>query len=184
MSRRTDTMDSGQAPDQEGFLHRFSRRKQAARLGLAEEEPAAAPVIAAVEAVPETPPGDGQMPPIGSLTPRSDFSGFLSPAVSESLHRQALRRLWEVGGLDRDDGLDVYAGDYTHFRSLGALVTTEMRHRLELEARRQAEALTRSPGTAGAGQEEIPKTGAETPMASAARVAETPKSSPPEAADS
>lgn len=85
------------------------------------------------------------MPSLESLTADSDYSAFFSPKVSESLRRSALRRLWQIGDFGVADGLDIYAADYTRFEALGDLVTAEMKHRVELEMRRQAEALSESP---------------------------------------
>lgn len=133
------------APEDEPFLQRFHRRKVAARRGepLSDEPPSGELATPA----PAAPPGpeplltDEDMPPIESLTAESDFSGFLSPGVSEDLRRAALRRLWQVADLDFVDELDIYAGDYTRFEPLGDLVTREMSRRLERAVRREAERL-------------------------------------------
>jgi hypothetical protein len=134
MSRRKEI-------DREGFLQRIHRRKQAARQG----EPLADEPLEEADACDDVVPQasvlrDEDMPPVESLESGSDFSGFLSPGVSDALQRAALRRLWQVADLDFIDDLDIYASDYTEFEPLGDLVTREMRHRLALEARRQAEA--------------------------------------------
>jgi len=126
----------------EGFLRRLHRRKQAAREGL--ELPDEPPVeeTHATEPEPVQPVlSDEDMPPVDELKADSDFSPFLSPGVSESLQREALRRLWQVADLEFVDDLDIYASDYTEFEPLGALVTREMRHRMELETARQAQQL-------------------------------------------
>ena len=81
------------------------------------------------------------MPPLESLTADSDYSGFLSPRVSEGLRRAALRRLFHGAEFNVVDGLDEYADDFTRFETLGEIVTADMRHLLEVQARRQAEAL-------------------------------------------
>ncbi len=128
--------------DEEGFLQRLHRRKLAARNGepLPEEPPREEAAQAPPEDLPPEEPllTDADMPPIDSLDAASDYSGFLSPGVSDALQRAALRRLWQVADLDFIDELDIYASDYTAFEPLGDLVTREMRHRIELEARRQA----------------------------------------------
>lgn len=129
----------------ESFLQRFHRRKLAARRGevLPDEPSPAMPPVAGPPIPPDPEPvlTDADMPPVESLTGESDFSGFLSPGVSEDLRRAALRRLWQVADIDFVDDLDVYAGDYTRFEPLGGLITREMQHRLELAARREAERL-------------------------------------------
>jgi hypothetical protein len=85
----------------EGFLGRWSRRKQA------QKAPAAAPVAA--PEVPEAPAEKGKattapaspepvdltkLPPIESLTADSDYTAFLRPGVPQSMQLAALRRLW------------------------------------------------------------------------------------------
>jgi len=123
----------------EGFLRRLHRRKQAAREGL--ELPDEPPVEEIHATEPEPVLTDEDMQPVDELKADSDFSPFLSPGVSESLQREALRRLWQVADLEFVDDLDIYASDYTEFEPLGALVTREMRHRMELETARQAQQL-------------------------------------------
>lgn len=132
-------------PD-ESFLQRFHRRKQEARRTDGDE---AAPAIPSERppsseaslAAPAPELTDADMPPLESLTVDSDYSGFLSSKVSESLRRAALRKLFHSSELNVIDGLDDYAEDFTSFTALGDLVTAEMRHRIEVEARKQAEAV-------------------------------------------
>ena len=126
--------------DDEAFLRRWSRRKTAATQPPAIEEPAVP------EAIPEPlPPGDEDMVPVESLTEDSDYAPFLSPRVSADLQRAALRKLFGAPAFNVRDGLDDYDEDFTSFQSLGKVITADLRHRLELEARRQAEALTAPP---------------------------------------
>lgn len=145
MSRRDPPSPPAQ---EESLLARMSRRKHEARgVAAAGEERAAVNATQAVQAssqmepssADEGPPTDADMPAIESLTPDSDYSGFLSPRVSEGLRRLALRRLWLSPDFGLRDGLEVYDGDYTAFEPLGGLVTAEMRHELAVEARRQAQ---------------------------------------------
>lgn len=107
--------------DDEGFLARWSRRKQAARQ--AEREPQAEP------GVPQDPPGPAganalepppeadrapALPDPATLDASSDFSVFLGRDVPIETHRAALRRLWRLDPLyNRMDGLDDYCEDYT-----------------------------------------------------------------------
>lgn len=132
-----------EAAGDESFLQRLHRRKLAARRGepLPTEPPT--PQVTASEAPgaaePEVVLTDEDMPPIESLNSESDFSGFLSPGVSEELRCAALRRLWQVADTPFIDDLDVYAADYTQFEPLGGLVTQEMSRRLEMTARREAQ---------------------------------------------
>ena len=82
---------------------------------------------------------DDDMPDIESMTPDSDYTDFLSPGVSEELRKLALRKLFRSEVFNIRDGLDEYDGDYTHFEKLGDIVTSDMKHQLELEAKRKAE---------------------------------------------
>jgi hypothetical protein len=82
---------------------------------------------------------DADMPDIESMTADSDYTDFLSPGVSEELRRLALRKLFRSEVFNIRDGLDEYDGDYTHFEKLGDIVTSDMKHQLELEAKRKAE---------------------------------------------
>ena len=84
---------------------------------------------------------DEDMPDIKSMTPDSDYTDFLSPGVSEELRNAALRKLFHSEVFNIRDGLDEYDGDYTHFESLGDIVTADMKHQLELKAKRKAEQL-------------------------------------------
>jgi len=82
---------------------------------------------------------DADMPDLESMTADSDYTDFLSPGVSEELRRLALRKLFSSEVFNIRDGLDEYDGDYTHFEKLGDIVTSDMKHQLELEAKRKAE---------------------------------------------
>jgi hypothetical protein len=126
----------------ESFLQRFNRRKQDAR-----QRQAAGPD--AVESGTEAPPQeltDADMPPLEELDAESDYSVFLSAKVSEGLRRAALRKLFHSGRFNVIDELDDYAEDFTSFTALGDLVTSDMRHRIEVEARKAAESLVREQG--------------------------------------
>ena len=84
---------------------------------------------------------DADMPDINSLTFDSVFSDFMSPGVSEKLRKRALRKLFHSDVFNIRDGLDEYDGDYTQFEKLGDIVTSDMHHQMEMEARRRAEQL-------------------------------------------
>lgn len=138
--------DEGRPRPDESFLQRFHRRKLEARgLVPASEAPvdsgtesgAAGDGTAGSEPRPE--PTDADMPALESLTEESDYSGFLSAKVSESLRRAALRKLFHSSTFNVIDELDDYAEDFTTFEALGDLVTAEMRHRLDVEQKREAE---------------------------------------------
>jgi hypothetical protein len=90
----------------DGFLARWSRRKQEAR----REEPAApldptpAEPDAQLGAEPEAPPPE--LPPIESITAETDISVFLAKGVADSIRNAALRRMWSLDPAIRD-----YIGD-------------------------------------------------------------------------
>jgi hypothetical protein len=81
------------------------------------------------------------LPSIDSLDENSELSMFLSDKVSESIKRQALRKIFHMDKFNVCDGLDDYAEDYTGFEALGDVMTAHQRLRLEREqekARQQA----------------------------------------------
>ena len=89
---------------------------------------------------------DADMPPVESLHADSDFSGFLSPGVSEELRKLALRKMFALPSFQIRDGLDDYDDDFTVYEPLGDTVTndpwTHRQKRLadEKEAAEKAEA--------------------------------------------
>ena len=139
----------------ESVLARWSRRKlEAEREAL--EPPApdtepvqspATPAIAETEAPALT---DADMPDIETLTEDSDFSPFMSPGVSEELRNLALRKLFRAPSFNIRDGLDEYDDDFTSFAKLGDVVTSDMKHRIEMEQQKLREKLAQE-----AGQDEI-----------------------------
>ena len=134
---------------EEKFLTRWSRRKdetaKRAQTGNLPERPLR-PVAGRDDdsdaaGQPAAALTDEQMPPIESLTEDSDFSGFLSPGVSEGLRKQALRKLFGSPGFNIRDGLDDYDDDFRNFAALGDLITSDMKHQMEVaEERKRREA--------------------------------------------
>lgn len=129
----------------EGVLSRWSRRKAEARDHtpadknlLQDEEQADLPV--AVESVEEPVLTDDDMPPIESLTEDSDYSLFMSSGVSDKLRNLALRKMFHVPGFNIRDGLDEYDEDYTFFEPLGDIVTSDMKHQIEMLEKKKQEA--------------------------------------------
>jgi len=123
-----------QACGEEGFFLRWSRRK----LERARDE---ATQPAAMSHAPEEEPtlGDDDVPPLETLGESSDYSVFLSPAVSDELCRLALRRLFHSPVFNIRDSLDDYDEDYGELAALGTLVPEEMRRRLTGAAERMME---------------------------------------------
>lgn len=89
---------------------------------------------------PQTILADEDMPPLDSLTENSDFSGFLSPGVSEELRKLALRKLFRSAIFNDRDGLDDYDEDFRSFPALGDHITSDMKHRMEVEEQRKRRA--------------------------------------------
>lgn len=143
MRKRQDPTAPVTDPD-EGFLSRWSRRKRQARSLADDELPAVpAPVEPAVELREEDErPAltDAELPPLETLDENSDYSGFLSPGVSDALRQRALRKLFASNKFQFRDGLDDYDDDYRSFEPLRGVLTADMRHRLEMESERLARA--------------------------------------------
>jgi len=125
-------------PEEEGFVGRWSRRKHAAPGNQAELQQDDMPTADVKNTALLT---DADMPPLESLNEDSDYTGFLSPKVSEALRKQALRKLFGSPAFNIRDGLDDYDGDYTYFEKLGDIITADMRHQIEMESRRRLDQL-------------------------------------------
>jgi len=130
--------------DDESRLSRWSRRKLASGAVQNEQGAPDAAVDMAAEIDDLPPLADEDMPPLETLTEESDYTGFLSPKVSDELRKLALRKLFHGSQFNICDGLDDYDEDFTKFAKLGDVITAEMRRRAELEAlkklQQQAEA--------------------------------------------
>jgi len=124
-----------------GLLDRWAERKR--RVADEQQREAAGSSVgeAVADESPESLPPpltDADMPPLDSLDEGSDYSGFLSPEVSEGLRRAALRKLFSSASFNICDGLDDYAEDFTSFEPLGDVVTWDMRAQQRREAERAA----------------------------------------------
>ena len=80
---------------------------------------------------------DKDMPDLNKLNEDSDYSGFLSPGVSDKLRKLALHQLFHGQSFNVCDGLDDYDEEFTSFESLGDIVTADMRFQMEEEAKRK-----------------------------------------------
>lgn len=178
MSRRPRASDD----TEDGFLSRWSRRKSRARQP---ESPAPEESLDRARGRGPNPPEavaderreaepvktDEDMPDLDSISESTDMSDFFSPGVSEDLRNLALRRLFHTAKFNVTDGLDDYAEDFRNFAPLGDIVTSDMRHRLEVDQRRrEEEALARgedvpSAGSATSETEEAPAATDEPAMA-------------------
>lgn len=115
----------------EGFLNRWSRRKLDAQQ--TENNSKDVKVVTVKPEEPVVFPTDADMPPLDSLDEDSDYSGFLSPKVSEKLRKQALHKLFHSASINVRDGLDDYDEDFTEFVKLGEVVTADIKHRMDKE---------------------------------------------------
>ncbi len=136
MNDESQSVDGAEVP-QEGRLSRWARRKSEQQNSeqagvqdqvlddlsgivdnlpenVAEESAAEVPVLT-----------DADMPPVASLGSDSDFSGFMSPGVSEQLRKLALRKMFSLASFQQRDGLDDYDDDFTNFEPLGDTVTND-----------------------------------------------------------
>ena len=84
------------ADEKEAFLSRWSRLKR--------EQPAEKPAESAPAPT---------LPPVESLTPESDFAGFMHPKVKEELRRLALKKLFSDPHFNLPDPFEAYSGDWT-----------------------------------------------------------------------
>ena len=116
------------------FFSRWSQRKQAVKLGLAEEEirqevsQNIAPdkpqpsvqnsAVSVASAKPEAadpaaePPKLPTLSDVEQLTPDSDFSTFMTQGVSPDVRNAAMKKLFTDPHYNVMDGLDIYIGDY------------------------------------------------------------------------
>ena len=130
-------------PADGGFLSRWSRRKQQARVGepAVEDDPRTAPVpsmpapvavVGQADAVDEDALSDEELlaryelPDPSTLTATDDVAAFMRNGVPKRLRNMALRRVWRLDPvLANLDGLNDYDEDYTDAAMLvGAAVKT------------------------------------------------------------
>lgn len=130
----------------ESALSRWSRRKREAQQAPA--QPPLSDQTLAAEAAPPTVAEedkpvltDADMPDVDTLNEESDFSPFMSAGVSDELRNLALRKLFRAPVFNIRDGLDEYDDDFTKFEKLGDIVTSDMKHRIEMEQQKLREKL-------------------------------------------
>jgi len=82
---------------------------------------------------------DQDMPSLDSLNEESDYSGFLSPGVSEALQRLALRKLFGAAKFQVRDGLDDYDTDYNRLQPLHRVLAGATRDELGQALQRTAD---------------------------------------------
>jgi hypothetical protein len=109
-----------------GFFSRWSQRKQAVKLGLAEEEKPQQknqePVQSKAGPLASTPQDGAEnkaepvklptLADVEQLTPQSDFSSFMTQGVTPEVRNAAMKKLFTDPHYNVMDGLDIYIGDY------------------------------------------------------------------------
>jgi len=85
---------------------------------------------------------DQDMPSLESLNEESDYSGFLSPGVSDGLHRLALRKLFSATKFQVRDGLDDYDTDYNLLQPLHRVLAGVTQDELTQQLKRASETIT------------------------------------------
>ena len=113
-----------------GFFSRWSQRKQAVKLGLAEEDISPNKAqdkpqtsvqnseVSEASVKPEAtdpaaePPKLPTLSDVEQLTPDSDFSTFMTQGVSPEVRNAAMKKLFTDPHYNVMDGLDIYIGDY------------------------------------------------------------------------
>ncbi len=159
-NERRSAVDVPAEHEDESFLGRWLRRKREARGdrppadGRTPRDATDAPMAGASR--PDAPPSektDADLPPLDALDETSSYADFLSPQVSETLRRQALRKLFMSAKFNVIDGLDDYAEDYRSFQALGDIITSDMRYAMRREAEKaRARAESSQPGESEAEQ--------------------------------
>ena len=147
MSRSKIFVADEQQSPATNFVTRWSRLKREAKHNI-ESTVTTDTVVEAnqVDGKSETPVKmltDEDMPDITLMTDDSDYTDFLSPGVSEALKKLALRKLFHSEVFNIRDGLDEYDDDFTQFEKLGDIVTSDMRHQVEMETKRNVKELLR-----------------------------------------
>jgi hypothetical protein len=171
----------------DGFLGRWSRRKQDVREGKPVEEPPApsvpvptpariepattgnGPIAPQSEASAPDPMAEAPPPPTLSdaeaLTPASDFKPFVDRAVSPEVRNLAMKKLFSDPHFNVMDGLDIYIDDYTQPDPLPAGMLRKMAsaHAMgffDEEKKQEAqEAAVRQRGVSASAQEVTPTGG-------------------------
>jgi len=97
------------AEEKEAFLSRWSRlkREAPAKEKALEEKKEAEAKPAPV------------LPPVESLTPQSDFTGFMGPKVEDRLRRLALKKLFSDPHFSAPDPFEPFSGDWTVGEPIG-----------------------------------------------------------------
>ena len=108
----------------DGFLNRWSQRKQDVREGKPLAEPLPAPPVVLTPNPPQAPadiapaqqPNAPELPTLADaqeLTPASDFKPFMVRGVAADVKNAAMKKLFSDPHFNVMDGLDTYIDDYS-----------------------------------------------------------------------
>ena len=102
----------------EGFLNRWSQRKQAVREGKTRDEPPVIPVVTPVPEVAQPVAQEPAPPPpsledVKNLTTESDFKPFVARSVAPEVRNAAMKKLFTDPHYNVMDRLDIYIDDYS-----------------------------------------------------------------------
>jgi len=102
----------------EGFLNRWSQRKQAVREGKTRDEPPVIPVVTPVPEVAQPVAQEPAPPPpsledVKNLTIESDFKPFVARSVAPEVRNAAMKKLFTDPHYNVMDRLDIYIDDYS-----------------------------------------------------------------------
>ncbi|HBR59862.1 MAG TPA: hypothetical protein DEA86_05320, partial [Deltaproteobacteria bacterium] len=81
---------------------------------------------------------ESELTALEDLGSESDYTQFMSPEVSESIRKLALRKLFSGAEFNITDGLDDYDEDYTSFATLGNVITQEMKLKQKTKLEKRA----------------------------------------------
>lgn len=150
--KHDDQLNPAGSASAEPALARWARRKQQARQGVQETEPAA--FTPAKQALPAAAPEpridartgkpydeltDADMPPIESLDADSDLSVFLAKNITPALRMAALSKVFHSTHYNQYCLCAEYADDYTKFTPLGDIVPHDLKATIVREAKQLRE---------------------------------------------
>jgi len=135
-------MSTSAAPEEEGFLRRWARRKAAA-----EAAPEVVAPVPSHETAPSVVPQPQLQPQppqprridepetsaptlddVARLTRESDYSAFVGKSVDKTVQRLALKKLFADPHFNVMDGLDIYIDDYNKVAPLSAEMLASLKH--------------------------------------------------------
>lgn len=143
MVRHPRLNEDTEETDESGFLKRWSKRKAGSedssptQTELSSDQSEELDDDQSPPEAEEPVKTDADMPDIDSIDEKTDMSDFFSPGVSEELRTKALRHLFHLPKFNVVDGLNDYDDDFRNFELLGDIITSDMRHQMEVEKERE-----------------------------------------------